>query len=465
MRGTALPRTFSGAEITPDGFPVTVWLLPLFSPISRGAAAVYYRVRYAGEKVPPAGPVLLVANHPNSLLDPMLVVAAARRPVRFLAKAPLFTDRYVGWLIRAAGAIPVYRRVDDPTQMERNEDTFRAVHDALAAGAAVGIFPEGVSHSEPSMVPLKTGAARIAFGASALTGTPIPIVPIGLVLRQKDVFRSDALAFIGGRVAWDDLAARGAGDAAAVRELTDRIADALRRVTVNLEHWEDRPVVECAVRVWEAERGAPLDPAERVVRLDLTTRILAEVRRTGDEGAAALARDVASYDGRLRRLRLRPSDLVADVSVTRGVRWAAARLHLLMPVAVVASLAGLVLFWPPYRATGWIVQRLRLEVDVRSTYKLLIGIPLYALWLAALAASVVLLLQGWVAVVVAVAVPVLGMVGLLFRERWRAAWADARRFLLLRSRRALVTALRERQRDLGERLDELQREYLARGVA
>lgn len=82
-------------------------------------------MHYDGERVPRDGPVLLVANHPNSLLDPMLVAAAARRPVRFLAKAPLFTDKRVGWLMRAVGAIPVYRRSDDPAQMERNEEMFR----------------------------------------------------------------------------------------------------------------------------------------------------------------------------------------------------------------------------------------------------------------------------------------------------------------------------------------------------
>src|SRR3989304_4286511 len=78
--------------------------------------------------------------------------SAPRRPVRFLAKAPLFGDLKTGWMMRAVGAIPVYRRVDDPTLMDRNTDMFRAVYVSLARGAAVGIFPEGESHSEPSMV-------------------------------------------------------------------------------------------------------------------------------------------------------------------------------------------------------------------------------------------------------------------------------------------------------------------------
>ena len=120
-----------------------MWLVPAFSLVANAAARLYYRLTIAGERVPAAGPVLLVANHANSLIDPILVCAAARRPVRFLAKAPLFSDPKTAWMVRAVGAIPVYRRVDDPTLMRRNTDMFRAAYEVLAHGAALGIFPEG----------------------------------------------------------------------------------------------------------------------------------------------------------------------------------------------------------------------------------------------------------------------------------------------------------------------------------
>ena len=175
--------------------------------------------------------------------------------MRFLAKAPLFSDWKIGWLVKAAGAIPVYRRSDDPALMSRNEDAFRAVFEVLGDGAAVGIFPEGISHSASSIAPLKTGAARIALGAAERTGRPVAIVPIGLSFREKETFRSDAFVVRGPPLAWDDLAQRGPDDADAVRELTSRINAALRSVTINLGSWEDRPIVECAVRIWEAERG------------------------------------------------------------------------------------------------------------------------------------------------------------------------------------------------------------------
>jgi 1-acyl-sn-glycerol-3-phosphate acyltransferase len=446
------------------------WLLPVLPAVARAAAFVYYRIRHAGEPVPRTGPVLLVANHPNSLLDPMLVVAAARRHVRFLAKAPLFRDPKTAWLVKGAGAIPVYRRTDDPAEVGRNVDAFEAVYAELARGAAVGIFPEGLSHSEPALAPLKTGAARMALGAAALTSAPVHIVPVGLVFRQKDVFRSEALAVTGAPVVWDDLAPRGADDAEAVRDLTQRIAVALAGVTLNLEQWADRPLVECAVRIWETEQQVAPNPGARLRRLETTTRLLATVRRTQDAEGMLLARDVERFRGRLDPLGLRPADLSADVSAPRGVRWSAGKLYLLAPFLLLVAVAGWALFLVPYRVTGWIVDRVRLKVDERSTWKMLVGMGVYAVWVAAVTAVTAVAAGGavagaWRAVGAGLAVllgmPVIGMVGLVVRERWRGAARDVRRFFLMRSRGDLVAALRTERHHLAARLQALYDAHVA----
>ena len=132
------------------------WLLPALAPVCAFAVRVFYRFRTEGEP-PHTGPVLFVANHPNSIVDAMVVAASVGRPIRFLAKATLFDEPGLGALVRAGGAIPVYRRQDDPALTDRNARVFEAVHEALAEGDAVGIFPEGLSHSEPSLAALRTG--------------------------------------------------------------------------------------------------------------------------------------------------------------------------------------------------------------------------------------------------------------------------------------------------------------------
>jgi len=104
------------------------------------------------------------------------------------------------------------------------------------------------------------------------------------------------------------------------------------------------------MRIWEAERGAPPDPGERVARLGATTRILAAVRKNGDPEGTGLARDVETHRRRLRRLGLRPADFVSDVGLARSAGWAVRRVPLVMPFAAAVAIAASTAF-PPSRST------------------------------------------------------------------------------------------------------------------
>ena len=114
------------------------------------AASIFEHIEVHGGPIPD-GPVMVVANHQNALLDPLVVFHAAGRPTRPLAKAPLFDQLLLGSVLKGLGGLPVYRRQDDPAQVHRNQDTFRAAIDALHGGDALQIYPEGRSHSKPSI--------------------------------------------------------------------------------------------------------------------------------------------------------------------------------------------------------------------------------------------------------------------------------------------------------------------------
>jgi 1-acyl-sn-glycerol-3-phosphate acyltransferase len=405
--------------------------------------------------------VLLVANHPNSLLDPAMVALAAGRPVRFLAKAPLFSDPLVGFLVRGAGSIPVYRKADDPSQVSRNEEMFRAVHDALAAGAAVGIFPEGLSHSDPSLAPLKTGAARIALGTLAAHGLRVPIVPIGSVFRDKNVFRSEALVTVGRPIAWDDLSPDAGGDGHAVRELTQRIDRALRDVTVNLDRWEDAALVELAEAIYAAEFGKATDAAEWVARLRTTTETLAHLRHSGD-GSVPLAKDIVRHGRILHRLGIRPQDLVEDPKRPGAMWWVMRRLPLggVIPLAVLA--VGSAIFVIPYRLTGIVEKRARPRDDVRATHKLLAGAIVFPLWIVTLSLALALAVGPVTGLVALLGLPALGLFTLGLHEQWRDAGAEAARYLTLRRRREMIEPLRATQHELSIRLKAVLEQQTAR---
>src|SRR5262245_46007388 len=136
------------------------------------------------EEVPRRGPVLLCMNHPNNLIDSLLVGAVLTRKVHYLATAALFRNAVLARFLRACGAIPVYRKQDDPDKMDKNADTFSACFDALARGEVIGIYPEGTTHTEARVQRIKTGAARIAltYEASrpATSGDPLALIPVGL---------------------------------------------------------------------------------------------------------------------------------------------------------------------------------------------------------------------------------------------------------------------------------------------
>lgn len=423
--------------------------------LARLAAFIYYRTSYRGGTVPSRGPVLLVANHPNSLLDPMLVAAAAGRKVRFLAKAPLFDDPKVGWLMRASRSIPVYRRQDNPSQLGRNAEMFSAVHTALVGGSAVAIFPEGISHSEPSLVEIKTGAARIALGAAARYGGAFPIVPIGIDLRDKVRFRSEAQVDIGAPVEWDDLAGRGVDDADAVRLLTDRIEAALRTLTVNLDAWHDAPLVDSALRIWEAADPARTDPDAHAMRRDITTRMLARVRAEQDAEGIDLAADIQRHHGRLARLGITPAQLGSDPGSGTVATNVVLRLTLLLPLMAIIGVIAWACYLVPYHITGRLVDRFRPELDIRATWKLMLGAVIYVVWTVVVALVTGVAADWWIALLVLLLLPVIGMVGLLVREEWRSTRHDARRWLLQRSRPGLIAALRSEQDDLAVRLDRL----------
>src|SRR2546430_13974837 len=82
----------------------------------------YRRVDVVGaERIPSRGPLIIVANHHNSLVDPMLIMGTFPRRITAVAKAPLFRHPLIGPFLRAVGALPVHRREeagDDPRQKE-----------------------------------------------------------------------------------------------------------------------------------------------------------------------------------------------------------------------------------------------------------------------------------------------------------------------------------------------------------
>ncbi|MEW6074004.1 MAG: 1-acyl-sn-glycerol-3-phosphate acyltransferase, partial [Planctomycetota bacterium] len=352
--------------------------------IARRVVRLHYRLGHLGGAVPAAGPVLLVANHPNGLVDPVVLACTTRRRVRFLGKAPLFDLPILGRVLRGLAVLPVYRPQDgdDPA---RNEATFAAAIAALRAGDLVCLFPEGVSHSDPSLRALKTGAARMALGAEAAGGfaVGVRILPVGLVYRSRRRFRSRVATWVGAPIEVRDLAASfRAEERAAVRDLTARIAQGIGEVTLQLDRWEDLPLLELAERIWrEGEE-------ERVVRLKRFADGVRALRARDPGRVEELALRIAAFGDRLAHLGVTVADLDVRYTVPNVLRFFLVNLRQLV-LWLPAAAAGAAFWYLPYRAVGWIGRRHAPSPDTAATTFLLAAAVLFPAWLllAALAAA------------------------------------------------------------------------------
>lgn len=258
----------------------------------------YRRVDVTGaSRFPRDRPAIIAANHTNGLADPIMLVGKMPGLPRFLAASSLWRFGPARLLFRLTGVVPIHRRRDGADTAE-NTTTFSACHAALADGAQLAIFPEGEVHLEPSMLPIKTGAARIALGAALDADVRgIVIVPVGLVYDDKGRFRSQAALHIGEPIAVDDWVDRYRADPVeAVRSVTDVLDARLRELTVNHPSWRESAVVERAAAL--ASVAAP-GPARRSA---LRRALASALTRAGGEASEEFRELAAAVGAHARDL-------------------------------------------------------------------------------------------------------------------------------------------------------------------
>ena len=413
------------------------------------ALRCFYRIETAGPPLPD-GPLLLVGNHPNALVDPGLLIAVSPRPLTFLAKEPIFRMPILGTLVRALGALPVVRAQDDPARMRENLEALGAAARGLASGRAVAIFPEGRSHSEPSLGALKTGAARLALQA----GRQVHVVPVGLTYAEKRRFRSVVRVEFGAALEVPP----GAPEPDRVRALTERIAGALRLLTLELAAWEDLPLIEAADALYVLATAAPARDPERQ---RLFARGLALLRAEQPERAEELAGQVLSFQRRLALSRADAGDLGIRYRPGTVLRFAARNLVALVLGLPLAAL-GVVVFALPVLGTRLALKLARTEPDMVATVKLLAGLVLGPLYVGALAVAAGWWLRPWWAVAVVAGALPLALFTRRFLARRAEAIRDARLFFVLGNRSARKQQLLAEARALAARLTAVADEMLPR---
>ncbi len=326
------------------------------------------------DRLPEGRPVLIVANHFNGFVDPLVIASAVGRLPRFIAKADLRQVPLAGFLLRRAGVVFVRRKGDEGG----NEDAFAECHEALAAGDTVAIFPEGTTHDRPRMDPLKTGAARIALGARAAGAEHLAIVPVGLTFPDKVALRSSALVQVGRPIELDVVAptSAAADDVEAVRQLTAVIERGLRAVSPDYGDVETALALEQAAHIALSSADGPEHSLED--RYELARRL----GRAEPDAQAELRGQVGRYTTLLSGLHLTDDDIVRPTNPARLLRSALGIAVLVVLLGSVVAATILVNVWP----TGLVaLASLLVRTPVsKGTVRALVGLVAFpAAWVTA----------------------------------------------------------------------------------
>jgi len=201
------------------------------------------------------GPLIIVSNHPNTLLDPLHVAVIFPRYVHFLANASLFKNPIVSWLLNQLYCIPIQRTQDTGGKPLNNVEAFKRSTDFLKKNGCLYIAPEGTSWMEKRLHPIKTGTARIAlsFGKEINFEKELVILVVGIVYDKPNYFGSKVRIVVNNPIKISDYKNDYfENEKEAVRKLTQKIETDLKNSIIHTETIENELVFNTIQNVYYA---------------------------------------------------------------------------------------------------------------------------------------------------------------------------------------------------------------------
>lgn len=346
---------------------------------------IYYReIRVIhAENLEHDGPLILIANHPNTLMDAWIMGFINRRRVHFMAKATFFNSPLKRKVLGALGMIPINRKSDGTTAGVTNRDSFEACYELLENGGILVIFPEGTSYLERRLREIKTGTARIALEVEARNEghLDLKVIPVGLNYLKADSFRGSVMAHVGKPITVDNfLEEYRTNQGIAAKKLTERFRKELSRVFVTMDDETKSTLVHQLTFLFDT-RYANED--EKGVQQSIG--FLKQIQGRLDELSVAapwkieeISEQTTDLLKSLSFFGIRPDFLDRPYRSLLYLRQTI-QSWLFLLVTIPLFLFGFVHNCLPYFAIGKLVPRLTKEVEYHAPLVVLLGLLFYPL--------------------------------------------------------------------------------------
>lgn len=327
------------------------------------------------------GALIIIANHPNTLMDAWMVGFANRRRVHFMAKATFFNSPFKRKLLGALGMIPINRKSDGAVSGVNNKDSFEACYQLLEKGEILVVFPEGTSFLERKLREIKTGTSRIALEVERRNQGKLglKVVPIGLNYISADSYRGKVLVQVGRAIELDDLWKEyeiNQGNAAKL--LTERFRVELSRVFVNMDDSAREDLVEQLRTLFVTKYTDRADVAGEMDFMKSVQARLEQYSLTTPWKLEEIQTETSNVFASLQFLGIKPDFLDRPYRPVLFLRqfiqsW------LFVIVTVPVFLIGFIHHVLPYWLIGWIVPKMTKEVEYHAPLSILLGLVLYPL--------------------------------------------------------------------------------------
>lgn len=339
------------------------------------------------ENIPEEGPLIIVANHPNTFMDPVLVASITNQRIGFVGNAGVFSNKIVAAVLRYFHVIPIYRKKDVlPGEKPNNNEAFSKCHQYLSAGNMLLIFPEGSSYYELKLREIKTGTARIALSYEATKNFEgnLRILPIALDYSDSIQFRSMVSVTIGEPIplhTYKDLYSQ--NEFECVNVLTQQIRSALAKHIPQTEGKEQENFLIKAHKFYaayfEPEADLHANPKRSLALRTQLSKALQYIHRHDKDLYHETQTKVQTFFSLLKSENV-TTGFFTDDFLTKNPLWVNLGYFLEFFLLLPFYLIGLIVNYIPYILPVKIFKILKLDIEYKTSVQMFAGLVTFPIF-------------------------------------------------------------------------------------
>jgi len=328
-------------------------------------------------------PLIIIANHPNTLMDAMMIGFTCKQPIHFMAKGTLFNSPFKLWLLQKFNMIPINRQGEGKIKGVSNQDSFNACYKVLEEGKTLVVFPEGTSFLERHLRELKSGTARIALETESRNNCQLNlrVIPVGLNYLQAEKFRSSVLVNVGSPISVKEYVEDYRKDnGKTAKKLTEQFRVNLERVLVNSESKEHESIVDDLEEILSSKylRQKEKGVEGEIQFLKIIRDKVDEIQLTRPWEIDELKTIVKDINRQLLKFEIRPDFLDRRFRLRMFFRQLIFSIILIL-IGFPVFVLGLLINIFPYKITDYIVPKLTKDIEYIAPLSVLMGLFLYPL--------------------------------------------------------------------------------------